>query len=381
MRNSEAPRVALLAGSLGRGGAEKQFLYIARELVRAGLQVQVFTLTRGEYYEPSFEAAGAPVCWAGRRRLPLRAATLARTVRRFNPDIVQAVHFFTNLYACVAARVAGCIELGSIRNDTRFDMAECGRWGTPLLRAPRTLVANSYMAARLAAQQRVPPERIHVLTNVIDLAEFDAAARGGSLPPESAIPVAIVVARLVPAKRLDRFLRALARVQQLRVPLRGEIVGDGPERDRLERLASELGLTPAAIRFYGARDDVPRLLARAHMMVLTSQHEGFPNVLLEGMAARLPIVTTPAGDAGAIVKDGATGFVVPFDDDDRLAARLIELAESARARESFGAAGRRLVEEQYPAAGLAPRLLQIYQDAGRRQRRPAATRALETIEG
>jgi glycosyltransferase involved in cell wall biosynthesis len=381
MPDQHSLRLALLAGSLGRGGAEKQCLYLARELVRAGVEVRVFALTHGDPYERSLEEVGAAVCWGGRYRVPLRIASLAGMVRAFRPDIVQALHFFTNLYAVAAARLSGCVEIGSIRNDTQFDMAECGPWGVPLLRAPRTLVSNSRAAAQRAERSGVRPERIQVLTNVIDVAEFDriwAPCRVDA--PSREVPIAIAVARLVSAKRLDRFLRALARARQQGIPLRGVIVGDGPERPGLEALAGALGLFPEGVVLLGEREDVPRLLARADMLVLTSQHEGFPNVLLEAMAAHLPVVTTTAGDAASLVRDGRTGFVVPFDDQELLCARLTELAVSPATRQALGRAGRRVIEEEYRTDTLAGRALRIYHQAARLQRCTDSMRALETLE-
>jgi glycosyltransferase involved in cell wall biosynthesis len=138
------------------------------------------------------------------------------------------------------------------------------------------------------------------------------------------------------------------------------LVGDGPERGTLEELAGALGLLPDAVWFAGRRNDVPVLLRGSHMYVLTSGHEGFPNVLLEAMAARLPVVATPAGDAGVIVQDGASGFIVAHDDEGALAARLVELARSTELRARLGAAGRARVEANYGCSVMRGRLVSIH---------------------
>jgi glycosyltransferase involved in cell wall biosynthesis len=371
-------RVAFIAGSLGQGGAEQQLLYLTRELARAHAEVHVFTLTHGERYEPLFAEAGVPVTFAGRHRVPVRIVDLAMTVRRFRPHVIQAGHFFTNLYVVASARLSACAEIGAIRNDTHFDMAECGRWGHALLHVPRTMIANSHAAVRNAQAAGRDPRRVRVLTNVIDVMAFDRASGGRHLETR-ADAVALAVARLVTAKRLDRFLRALARARRMGAGLRGIIVGDGPERARLEALAGELGLLPHGVAFFGARGDVPRLMARADMLVLTSQHEGFPNALLEGMAARLPIITTPAGDAAELVRDGQTGFIVPFEDEEILVRRLIELARSPATRRVLGSAGRAHVEERYGLGGLAKRALDIYHDAATQQRSSRTLHAVDAI--
>ena len=78
--------------------------------------------------------------------------------------------------------------------------------------------------------------------------------------------------------------------------LLGIIIGDGPELANLQAFAQQRGLSEENLLFLGRRDDVPAILRRAQIFMLTSDHEGFPNVLLEAMAARLPVITTPAGD-------------------------------------------------------------------------------------
>jgi glycosyltransferase involved in cell wall biosynthesis len=291
-------------------------------------------------------------------------------------------------------------------------MAECGHWGRALLRAPRTLIANSREAARNAQAAGADASRLHVLGNVIDLPEFDRAARlpPSPLPSASAShaglvtqapalaatdaaaarvqmharphgePIVISVARLVQAKRLDRLLRALARARKVDgVRLRGVIVGDGPERANLEALARELGLLPDGVAFTGARADVPRLLAGADIFALTSQHEGFPNVVMEAMAARLPVISTPAGDAASLVQDGRTGYIVPFDDEEQLAAHLVTLARSPAERFAFGAAGRIIIEERYRVDTLVPRALRIYHHAAHLQHRNTTLHAVDSI--
>ena len=97
------------------------------------------------------------------------------------------------------------------------------------------------------------------------------------------------------------------------------IVGDGPLWTALHQRAQDLGLLPDGVAFLGRRNDVPALLGSADMLVLSSDHEGCPNVVMEAMAARRPVVTTPAGDAGVLVEDGVSGYVVPFDDVEAMA--------------------------------------------------------------
>ncbi len=357
-------RVALVAGTLGKGGAEKQLVMMAGALKKADLDVQVYCLTRGEFYQSALSELGCDPIWFGRWNNPLsRTVSLTRLLRRFRPHVVQSAHFYTNLYVALAARATDSLAFGSLRNDAVHEVDSNGRWGRWLIRMPPALIANSELARTNAQQYGVAAERIHVLTNVIDLDDFDQRAR----PPASDVQkpdclTVITVCRLVAAKRLDRFLEAL-RLASSQRPIMATIVGDGPHRGELEKRAKELDLGPDKLRFVGWRDDVPTLLRDADLLVVSSDHEGFPNVLLEAMAAGIPAVSTPAGDAAEVVTDGVTGFVVPFDDVAAMADRIVQLANDAALRSKMGVAARSRVETTYSPETLADRMLQIYRDA------------------
>jgi glycosyltransferase involved in cell wall biosynthesis len=357
-------RVALIAGGLSQGGAEKQLVYMARALLRSGAEVRVCCLTRGDYHEQALRSLGIPPVWIGRFGNPAaRVVRLAAALRDFRPHVLQSTHFFSNLYVCLVAPLYRALAIGSIRSDVYQEMEANGRWGPLLLKMPPAIIANSFTARRNAERIGVPAERIEVLSNVLDLDEFDAG--GGALQRTPGLggggAVVVSVSRLVAAKRLDRFLRALALARSENPQVRGIVVGDGPEAGPLASLAGELGLGPGGLTFPGKKNDVSGFLAReADILVLSSEHEGFPNVVLEAMAARIPVVTTPSGDSALIVEDGRTGFVVGGDDTDAMARRILELSSSPGLRMKLGAAGREKVERLYSARALGGMLRATY---------------------
>jgi glycosyltransferase involved in cell wall biosynthesis len=153
-------------------------------------------------------------------------------------------------------------------------------------------------------------------------------------------------------------------------------VGDGPERETLEALARERGLLPEGVRFLGERSDVAELLAQADLLVLTSDDEGLPNAVLEGMAAGLPVIATPAGDTPELVQDGRTGWLVPFGDAAALAARMAEASGSPEVRASLGRAGRELVAARYGKARMTEHALEIYREIAERKGRRLLRSAL-----
>jgi glycosyltransferase involved in cell wall biosynthesis len=153
------------------------------------------------------------------------------------------------------------------------------------------------------------------------------------------------VGRLHDQKDHATLLRALARVAMLRPTL--AIAGDGPRRGTLEVLAAQLRIDPPA-RFLGLRTDVPDLLRAADGLVLSSAWEGSPNVVLEAMAAAVPVVATEVGGVPELVRSGETGYVVPPRDARALAdAMRFLMTRPVEARQDLGARARDIVEREH----------------------------------
>jgi glycosyltransferase involved in cell wall biosynthesis len=371
-------RVALLAGTLGQGGAEKQLVYVARALRRSNVGVQVYSLRRDEFYDAALQGLNLGSIWVGRHESPwLRLGAFVRALWTYEPHVIQSGHFFGNIYVALAARLLGAVSIGSIRSDVFFEWEEMGRWAPWMLRLPGSIIANSHAAVENLKGDGFPETKCHVVPSVIDLAEFDVDVEGRSIGLRSGSPLVVTVGLLDRVKRVDRFIDVLALARRSMPGLRGIIIGDGPERSQLENVAREKGLLPDGLQFLGRRDDVPVLLRQADVFLLTSEHEGLPNVLLEAMASRLPVVTTPAGDAARVVGDGTTGYVVACDDMHGMAQRLLQLAGSPRLRRQFGDAGRQRVERYYSYAGLGQSLLAAYHAIATEQRHPKTLRVLE----
>jgi len=373
-------RVAVVATSLRLAGAEKQTVYMARALAWAGIDVRFFHLGGGGYYEDVLRQTGVPVHRIFTPNQPwVMLAGLTRTLCRLRPQIVLAAQFGDLLYGAAAGRCCNAMVLGGVRSDGIYELNAHGRLGRWMARLAHGLVANSYRARQNLVGRRISSQKIEVLPNVIDLRDFDERSvlpAGVFLPSDRVILAA--VGSLHPYKRLDRFLEALAVARCSEPALAGVIAGaDCGARVELQARAKTLGLTPRDLAFLGEVDRVPALLARAAMLILTSDYEGFPNVILEAMAARLPVISTSAGDAGLIVQHGETGYVADGEDIQSLAAHMVQLAQSPSRRRSFGEAGRKRVEHEYNCELLAERLVAIFHKFASRQQRSSLCELLE----
>jgi glycosyltransferase involved in cell wall biosynthesis len=357
-------RVAMVASSLRLGGAEKQTAYIARSLFEAGIDLRFYYLGRGGHYENILWQAGVPVRQIYNRNRPWKILIkLTRALRRLRPHILLVNQFGDLRYGAIAGRCCNALLLGGVRSDGWYELRSHGCLSRLMLRLTHGLIANSQHARQTLVSQEVKLQKIEVLPNVIDLRDFDARSAQPltrtSLPSERVFVAA--VGSLHPCKRFDRFLEALALARRSEPSLAGVIAGaDYGAKADLQARADALGLGPQDVRFIGECHDVPALLARSAMLVLTSDYEGFPNVILEAMAARLPVVTAPAGDAAVVVQHGRTGFVVAPDDPQGLAAFMVQLAQSPSLRTDFGEAGRKRVEQEYDYESLANRLVEIF---------------------
>jgi glycosyltransferase involved in cell wall biosynthesis len=220
------------------------------------------------------------------------------------------------------------------------------------------------------SEEGVPRDRLVVIPNFVDRAAFDGAAAErrrhwrqafGILGDEVVVGV---VANLYPVKNHAMLLRAAARIASTWPAVRYVLAGDGGERAALEAQARQLGLEQRII-LPGRVSPEPGLARAFDIAVLTSWEEGFPNWLVEAMAAGLPVVATRVGGVPDAVVDGETGFLVPPDDDERLAAGLVRLLEDRTLAAHMGSAGRERARRLYHEDTVLRSLESLYESLAR----------------
>ncbi len=175
-------------------------------------------------------------------------------------------------------------------------------------------------------------------------------------------PVLITVARLTAQKCHPVLLHALPRVLRQHPDVQLLLIGQGPLQAMLQQLVDELGIG-AHVRLLGQRNDVPDLLAASDAFCLPSYFEGHPLVLMEAMAAGLPVVAARSLGITEVVSNGETGLLVPFDDSVSLAAALNRVLCDRRLASQLGARGRLAVCERFRADTMAEKVLAVYRDA------------------
>jgi glycosyltransferase involved in cell wall biosynthesis len=279
------------------------------------------------------------------RLLAFAVAGLAR-----RPQFVGGFHLLLNglcaglLAPLVGARslyfsVGGAAEVegGGIRSENRLFSKLSGpdpvieRLLIAAVRQIDVVITMGSGAAEFFERHAVAGE-IRVVGGGIDGARF----RPPEQEPETDV---ILVGRLVPLKRVDLFLDALATVVARRPQTRAVVVGDGALRPQLEAQARALRLE-AHVEFAGARTDVEAFLRRARLVVLTSDTEGVPLSIMEAMMCGLPAVVSDVGDLADIVEQGVNGYRVVERTPQAFAARILELLDEPEKRARFSLAAR-----------------------------------------
>ena len=343
-------RVMFAITSMPVGGAETLLVDLIRRLDRAHFAPELCCLKE---LGPLGEVVAREIPAFDRllgHKLDLRVLPrLTRLMRRRRIDALVTVGAGDKMFwGRLAARLAGVPVVCSALHSTGWpdSVGRLNRLLTPITDAYIAVAAAH--GKFLIEQLHFPAKKVRVVPNGIDVERFrreaDRAATRASLGLTPTTPVVGIVAALRPEKNHVLLLQA-ARTVRARVPeVVFLIVGNGPERARLEILAQQLGVDKA-VRFLGTRGDIPQLLSALDVFVLTSRIEANPVSILEAMAVGRPVVAPNVGSISESVLDGVTGYVTEPNAVEPVAERLIELLEKPQLARTFGAAGQRVVEQ------------------------------------
>jgi glycosyltransferase involved in cell wall biosynthesis len=280
-------------------------------------------------------------------------------------DIVHAHGFKADIYVYLALRRFRIPLVSTCHTwyDNSLLVSLYGAADRFALRKYARVVAVSNEVKERLLKAGVRGEHIRLVRNGIELGPFDDAVPSlrENLPPDCTLIVGLV-GRLSWEKGIDIFLRAAARVLGEFPNARFVVVGEGPDKDKLEQLVDELNMQ-GNVSMLGRRNDMPSVYASLDVMVSSSRQEGLPMAILEGMASSLPLVATAVGEVPTVVLDGCTGVLVPAEDPDLLATGITNLLRDPALRTHLGAAARQRVKEEYSAARMTTDYLQVYAEA------------------
>ena len=355
--------------TIERGGPLTHVLQLVPRVAETGVEVEVLCATdalAGRFRKLGIRAEAVSV----RHKLDLVGGR--ELWRRLDgADLVHTHDRRAGLFGRLAGRLRGARVIHTLHGMPEEIAARIGRPGAPdppglsrgrlawlehgylPLEASLTrlghVVAPSQAMADYMLAHGFPRRLVHVIPYGIEPGE--ARPQG-----EHDVLVAGVAANLEYWKGIDILLEA---ARLVRVPLRLEIYGDGSLREELELQARESGID---VRFHGFTANMHDRIAELDVLVQPSRADNLPLAILEAMSAGVPVIGARVGGIPELVADGETGFVVEAENPRALADALEQLFETPERRRELGRQGLERVQEQFSSAGVAQRMVELYED-------------------
>lgn len=374
---------ALVLPNFTLGGAERQAVELALQLPRLGWRPVVLVAENHGPLAERLQAEGIPIYDLGARfdrgkLSPLFWWNLGHTVgwigkicRHEKVDLIQSFLFWQNQVALPAKLLAPSVKaaIGGRRNTGEFKdrRRHYQRVENFTNRLCSAVVCNSEEVRRdVLRRETVQPEIVHVIPNGIDVAHY-AEPRKSPLREHpllsSASLIVGTIGNMKRQKRHDLFLESIAAARRKNPGVFGVIVGrDLGEEKMLLEMRNGLGLDDAVLFTGGVNDPAPYLHGM-DAFLLTSDHEGMANVLLEAMAARVPIITRRVGGVAEVLPDAALGSVLDEEDPQRMAdALLAVLAMDTAERERMLDKAEQHVRTNFSLEAMARRHVELYED-------------------
>lgn len=351
---SEPTRIVFGITELNVGGAEKSLVEVVTRLDKSRWAMSVVSLQPLGPLADVLRDNGIPVeslemtsltdVWSG-----LHGWT--SLLRRTEPAAVVSFLFHANILGRVAAKKAGVpVHISSVRVAERSAQWQLFMDATTSRMTDRYVCVSESVAKFTRKAVCNKPAKISVIPNGVDLSLVDQATPIDAFPwnIEPGDLVLAFVGRLCRQKGPDVLLEALSSIPRFadELNLRVVMIGNGPMKEELESTARALELQ-RIVRFVGWQPDVLGWLLRSQGLVLSSRWEGMPNVVLEAMACRRPVISTSVDGATELVRPGQTGWLIGRENPTVLADAIAQWMQDAGRRTAFGEEGRLLVEQHF----------------------------------
>jgi len=357
---SGRPGLFLMVNTLERGGTERQFVILAKALASGAFDVGLGCLARrGEFLHEVPEILEfSPGGSLYRARSFRSRIALARHLRQRRVAIAHAFDFYTNLMLIPAARLARVpVVIGSHRQLGDLQTWKQFRAQNLMFRMCDRVVCNSHAAAGRLCRAGVRRDKLVVIPNGLSEDAFAEVTPAFPALPD-VLRVGMISRMNDPAKNHGTFLRVAARLAVKFERLEFVLVGDGPLRPELESFAAQLGLS-SRVRFLGDRHDIPAVVASLDITMLPSSSESLSNVILESMAAGVPVIAADVGGNPELVREGETGLLVSLDDNSFVRAAE-QLLLNPELRKACGKRARVAASSRHRLSAISHSFEQLY---------------------
>jgi glycosyltransferase involved in cell wall biosynthesis len=384
LSKSAQPHLLLYTGSLSSGGAERQWCYLANELASRGYSVTlvaVYLSGSNGHYMPLVHK-NVRLLGLDSMRIPANIASTAPSVLPYHLCVtylafsfLQPTHVLcqldhTNIIGSAAALLVRAEKiLMSFRNvnPSHFPYIHA-EW---MLSHYKQLIASSRIVLTGNSQKGnddyaqwlgIESSAIATIHNAVHLPDEHQLACREALRSQLGIPtgkmVVLGVFRLAKEKNFKLFLDVVRELHAQIPELLVLHAGEGPYEKEVCKLIKRYNLHDV-VRLLGRREDVENLMLCADLLLLTSDNEGLPNVVLEAQAACLPVVATRVGGIPEAVQENKTALLAPKGDKGGLVKYCMMLLENSALRQSMGRAGREFIQKNFSHAALGDKVLDI----------------------
>ena len=337
--NRRRIRLAVLLQDLEFGGTQRYALNLLGRIDREQFDPVLWVLRGGDDMLPLARQAGIEVEYVTRdRRVGLGTLwALWQKLGRDRPDLLYTLTVVPNIWGRLFAAARGVRVVSGYRN---LMPRQKERW---LWRLSRRVICNAEVLKEVMIRVHgVGPARIAVVPNGVDLSLFPSREY-----PEDENPVILYAGRLVPQKDPLNLLRAFSLLANDFPSARLRIVGNGPLRKNLEAFIASNNLAGRVELLPGVRDLRPYFKEACMFCLPASSSEGSPNVVIEAMAAGLPVVATGAGGTFELIHSGQTGLLVSTRDSSALAGAMAALLDDPSTAAKLGRSARKYVEAHH----------------------------------
>ncbi|MBI5353867.1 MAG: glycosyltransferase [Chloroflexi bacterium] len=362
-------KILQLIDGLNVGGAEVLLVDLVRGIQEAGYDVSIGYSTRGPL-EKKLLDLGIPCTRLPRlgRVDPVLFFSICQLILREKPDIIHTHLFKSDLHGRLAARLCGVpvVISTSHNNDVWVKRFPLGKlYGLTAKLADRVIAVSDEVSDYQIQYTGISPEKIITIENGVDVKRFvdqedNARALRDEFKIDSSAPLIGIIGRLSPQKDHVNFLNAAVQVKAQLPDARFLVVGDGPLREELMTQAQSLGLGSSII-FCGLRQDIPAILSALDVLVIASKWEGLPVTLLEGMAARCPIVSTSVGGVPSVVTNDVSALLVPPEDAPALAKACLKILQDKKLAHELSSTSFDVVKNNFSLDAMIGRTLDLYQ--------------------
>jgi glycosyltransferase involved in cell wall biosynthesis len=357
-------RIAFCITDLDAGGAERALVQIVTRIDRSRFEPFVFCISgEGELARPLREAGVAVVCLEARKRQGVSVVwRLSRLLAKLRPTILQTFLFHANIagrLAGTAARVpiiVSGIRVAEKRGSLRLWIDRATDW-----MVSRHVCVSQDVAAFSAARGGLPIGKLEVIPNGVDARVYAEAppADLGQFGIPAGSRTILFVGRLDPQKGPFVLMAAAREFLPRHNDLHVLLVGDGPLAENLRKWVAKENLADR-IHFAGRRNDVPSLLRAAEIFVLPSLWEGLPNVVLEAMAAGVPVVASQVEGISDLLTDDRTGLIVPANAAPELIEAIERLLADPQHAHQMGHSAQQYAQDEFAWDGVVGKYAALY---------------------